>query len=394
VSPKEIELLSELTIVIPTYNRPLELERSIEYWRDLPVTVHILDGSEKPYFQVGIFSSALNIKYHHLPPTIGENLIEHYSRRMIFASGLPTTQVSVLCGDDDFFTISGLKLAVGAILNSVEIDAVVGICAEYKHCNSGLLWNLRYSDWRAGSKSQSDDVAERVLDRSGAFYLYYSVMRSEIWRSVVSLTYKFAYSHAYPQEHLFNSIAMAHCKVKVLRHIIWVKKVWELNPAVVGQASRIRDADWFRDRENRVEVKSITKHMAMGISSAIENFGSSLSAKVLASTCISRVSKFSDTAKSRKLQKIVTRWVTSKLTFLPDFVTSSIKLVIPRRLKAIIGSAPQSPTKHLTKNNFFDLNSLLDELRITDIEFVENDFAMIENLLLKPRKELRLHASI
>jgi hypothetical protein len=61
VTPEEIELLSELTIVIPTYNRPLELERSIEYWRDTPVTVHILDGSEEPWFSLGSLKGASNI---------------------------------------------------------------------------------------------------------------------------------------------------------------------------------------------------------------------------------------------------------------------------------------------------------------------------------------------
>ena len=61
MTPEEIELLGQLTIVIPTYNRPLELERSIEYWRDTPVTVHILDGSDKPWFPVGVLAGAPNI---------------------------------------------------------------------------------------------------------------------------------------------------------------------------------------------------------------------------------------------------------------------------------------------------------------------------------------------
>ena len=61
MTPEEIELLGQLTIVIPTYNRPLELERSIEYWRDTPVTVHILDGSDKPWLPVGVLAGAPNI---------------------------------------------------------------------------------------------------------------------------------------------------------------------------------------------------------------------------------------------------------------------------------------------------------------------------------------------
>ena len=45
---EEIKLLSELSIMIPTFNRPLDLERVIEYWRDIPVAVQNKDGFEKP----------------------------------------------------------------------------------------------------------------------------------------------------------------------------------------------------------------------------------------------------------------------------------------------------------------------------------------------------------
>ena len=394
MTSEEVELLRELTIVIPTCNRPLELERAIEYWRDTPVTVHILDGSEKSWFPVGVLPGASNITYHHHPPTVGEDVLKNYSRRISLAAGLPVTAVSALCADDDFFSISGLKLAISAILNSREIDSVVGICAEYKYCDSDLVWNLRYTGWREGLRSRSSDVAERALDQSGAFYLYYALMRSEIWRSVLSQTHKFVYSHTYPQEHLFNSIAIAHCKVNVLRHVIWAKKVWELNPSVPGQASRVRDADWFRDRKNRKEVKLITNHMATGIQSAIEKHGSSMSAKVIAGKYIARIAKFSNTAKFRKYNKRIVQKVMSKLHFLPDSLKSSFNLFLPSRIREITGSVPQDPIKHLTKNNFFVLTSLFAELSETDIGFAEKDFTIIEKLLLKPREELRLRADI
>jgi glycosyltransferase domain-containing protein len=393
VRPEEIELLSELTIVIPTCNRPLELERSIEYWRDTPVTVHILDGSDKPWFRVGQLPGASNILYHHLPPIIGENWMENYSRRMRIAADLPVTVLSVLCADDDFFTISGLAVAAYAILNSNEIDAVVGICAEYKPNDSDLVWHLRYADWSEGLRSRSNDVAERVLDRSGAFYLYYALMKSDALKSVLYHCYKVAYLHGYAHEHLFNSIAVAHCKVKVLPRIFWVKKVWELNPSIVGQASRVRDADWFRNRENRKEVKIITNHMATAIQSAIEKYGSSISAKKISQKYVARIANFSDTTKFRRLNMIVMGKVVSKSKFLPNFLKKTINLMLPRRVREITGSTPQDPNKHLAKN-FFGLTSLFVELFKTDIEFAEEDFTMIEKLLLMPREELRLRADI
>jgi len=391
VTPEEVELLRELTIVIPTCNRPLELERSIEYWRDTPVTVHILDGSEKPCFPVGVLPGVPTITYHHFPPTIGEHWMENYSRRMRVASGLPTTKVSVLCADDDFFSVSGLKLALSRILDSVAVDAVVGICAEYKYSDPDLLWNLRYTEWRAGLKSQSDDVKDRVLDKSGTFYLFYALMRSEIWKSVLAQTYKFSYVHGYVHEYLFSAIAKAYCKVDVLHQVIWVKKAWERNPSNVGEASQVGAADWYRDRKNRKEVKFILNHLATGIESAIATHDSSASAKVIARRYFAGITKISETAEFRKFNKIFKRKVVSKLSFLPDPIKSSVNSVLPKRIRVITGSVSPNPTRHLTKNNFFVLKSLITELSNTDIRFVEKDFIVIKKLLLKPREELRLN---
>jgi hypothetical protein len=370
------------------------LERSIEYWRDTPVTVHILDGSDKPWFPIGLLPSAPNITYHNLPRISGEHWMENYSKRMKLAASLPVTALSVLCGDDDFFFFSGLKMAASAILSSDEIDAVVGICAEYKSRDSDLVWHLRYVEWREGLRSRSNDVAERVLDRSGTFYLYYALMKSDIWKIVLSQTFKFTYLNNYSHEHLLNSIASAHCRVCVLRHLIWLKKVWELNPAVDGQASQIRDVDWLRDRKNRREIKLITNHMAAGIQLAIEKSNSSMSATVIARKYIAQISRLSQSKKFKRLNRSVMKKVVATTKFLPDFLKRSVNSLLPRQVQIITGAIPQDRNKHLTKNNFFVLTTLFSELSETDIGFSKNDFTMIEKLLLKPREELRLRANI
>ena len=111
---EEVELFSELTIVIPTYNRPLELERAIEYWRDSPITVHILDGSEKPCLPVGVLPGSSKITYHHLPIREGEGQKENYLHRIKYGVGLSNTKYSALCADDDIFLFNGLFEAIKA----------------------------------------------------------------------------------------------------------------------------------------------------------------------------------------------------------------------------------------------------------------------------------------
>ena len=128
MTTKEIELLSELTIIIPTYNRPLELERAIEYWRDIPVTVHILDGSEKPWFPLGATLNVNTIKYHHVAPYMGEKSLDNYARRLRLSTELVHTNYCALCSDDDHYTVRGLVYAIQALKND-KSDVVIGMCA-------------------------------------------------------------------------------------------------------------------------------------------------------------------------------------------------------------------------------------------------------------------------
>ena len=139
MTPEEVALLSELTIIIPTYNRPLELERAIEYWRDTPVTVHILDGSEKPWFPIGVFLGTNTISYNHLPQNMGESSADNYSRRIALATELPKTNYSALCSDDDFFTIPGLVFAIQALKND-KSDVVIGRCAQNLFREENFEW--------------------------------------------------------------------------------------------------------------------------------------------------------------------------------------------------------------------------------------------------------------
>ena len=137
MTPEEVELLSELTIVIPTCNRPFELERAIEYWRDIPLTVHILDGSSNPLFRSGqIVSSGAKIYYHSVPPNVGEKLMENYARRLIKGMSLIETTYASLLADDDYFTISGLLSALKVLKLEKKIDAVINAAAYAVVCSA------------------------------------------------------------------------------------------------------------------------------------------------------------------------------------------------------------------------------------------------------------------
>lgn len=106
MTPDQIESLRDLTIVIPTCNRQFEHERAIEFWRDTPTTIHIVDGSDKPCFQTGVLPGIPTITYHHVPQNPGETWRANYNRRLRLVAIMPTTKYSALCGEDDGFTLT------------------------------------------------------------------------------------------------------------------------------------------------------------------------------------------------------------------------------------------------------------------------------------------------
>ena len=165
MTPEEVELLSELTIVIPTYNRPLELERTIEYWRDLPVPVHILDGSEKPWFPVGVLPDTLNVTYHHFSQRVDEDWKDNYIKRMKFASELCSSSFAALCSDDEFFTVEGLKVALKSLKDDT-CDVVLGKSAQYLFRNGKFEWKRVNFTERSEEASLSHDFSVRYRSTS------------------------------------------------------------------------------------------------------------------------------------------------------------------------------------------------------------------------------------
>jgi glycosyltransferase domain-containing protein len=394
VTPEEVELLSQLTIVIPTCNRPLALERSIEYWRDLPVTVHILDGSEKPWFSDGLLPQLSNISYHHIPAREDESLMENYERRYIYSISLVRTDFCVSCADDDFFTVSGLLRALH-VLRRNDADAAVGICCEYKKFEDDLfVWHLRYTEWREGMESRSQSVSSRLLDQTKVFYLYYAVMKSEVWRKVISEVFRLSYSHDYFHEHLHKAISVANSRVSVDKYVLWVKEAWQLNPNVIGQATRRREADWYRDQVNREEMSKFENHLTASIDSALKSNSEQGSAKFLARMYLKNLKSLKETSVFRKFKSKFLRLIVQSVSFVSPQIRSKVNNHLPRGFREFSGSASMIPEKHLTKNNFFKLDELLSHLDSTPYLYSKTDIHRIESVLLKPREELRLRANI
>jgi len=378
MTPEEVELLSELTILIPTYNRPLELERAIEYWRDLPVTVHILDGSEKPWFPVGVLPNTLNISYHHIPQIVDEDWKDNYIRRIKFASELCSSSFAALCSDDDFFTVEGLKVALKSLKDDT-CDVVLGKSAQYLFRNGKFEWKRVNFTWRSEQASVSHDFSVRYLSTPGCS-TYYGIFKTHYWKEVRLSSVEEKFSNVGAIENIANYLSKVLCRLLVIQEYLWVTnypdKTYKNAPHKVEKFS-----SWLHDEENKPEVERLIHVLETGLHKFITS-NSNLDVRKIATEIL--------IGKNRppKLKRviIVRVFVNKKLLFfisrLPLAARTRIFQLLPMRWKKVL----RTP-------DFVDSRTPVMEIDANDLS-IRRSVILWESIILKPRDELRLRANI
>ncbi len=174
-----------LTIVIPTYNRPKELERLLDFLGDLnnQLDVIVLDGSDLNIEEINreICRKFERVRYFKFSPTM------HLGVRLTEGLRLVKTPYMVFCGDDDFvFPNAAIKCAKFLQENSEYAAAI------------GQVWSLRYFPKRRiiregfaldrslnfGDKFNHELFIQRSLfyfayTAVGSIPLFYAVRRTE-----------------------------------------------------------------------------------------------------------------------------------------------------------------------------------------------------------------------
>ena len=365
MTPEEIELLSELTIIIPTYNRPLELERAVEYWRDTPVTVHILDGSEKPCFPLGLIKDVSTITYHHIPDKRDQTSIDFY-QRSLFGSKLSATQFSAFGCDDDFYTISGLVQSLKILKLNATIDAVAGRVLTYEH-EQNVLWHNKYVPRTNRRDLESDSIEEKLS--TGSSWFLYAVCRTEIWQKFLKICYEkknFTKANFYAHEWMMFILCKAMFRTRYFDAIQQVRQ-----DTIIGK-NKPPEVPWEEficDERNAGHIDEITKQLAKGFNEVTPSNEHANNLE-LAREQMRLEQEKALRPKAIKQKRRIFKSVLGNILFffLPGLNVFSDR---PRRLKYL--------------------------WRIPKYQYSaeqQQEVEEIEKLLLKPREELRLRANI
>ncbi len=369
MTPEGIELLSELTIVIPTYNRPLALERSIEYWRDTPVTVHILDGSERAFFTVGLQPGTSQIFYHSFPQ-ISETATDNWGRRLKFGTSLIESRFGALCCDDDVFTVSGLLIALN-YLSDGTVESVIGKTSEYLLQGKDINWTQKYSHWKDEKLQKSDVLSERLMFDSGA-HAFYGIFKSGCLKKIHNIGHSYSFPVPVWHSMLVITLIKVFCRIKYVDNLLWLKC------AVNRPESRpIKFAQLFWDEQ----FSEYREKFLNSIGRALQVAEPSLTINETNNIIRSYRTQFTKPKKRRRVEVRLKAQLLLAISKLPKYFREIIFAALPGSIKKRVGNS------NFTVN--FRPNVLLLER-----DLIDDSLQNWERILLMPREELRLRADI
>ena len=172
--------MENLTIIIPSNNRPFFLRRSINYWNNYNFPVIIIDGSDETQKKWADENSNRNIQYLYKKTPFPD--------RLNFAAKAIKTKYCILISDDEFYCVSVLKKCMNFLESNNEYVAV-NVCAIGFFYNFIKLMGKKiYPEWIKRLRTETDPY-ERIMShmRDYANPLGVSVTKSDMFKKCVEL---------------------------------------------------------------------------------------------------------------------------------------------------------------------------------------------------------------
>jgi len=255
-----LDALSQLTIVIPTYGRPVYVRRQVEFWKDLPVQVVIADGGTDKS-ELGQVTGKASFTYLNSHESF-------YSRMLDVVSHINTEYVAVL-GDDDFFSPDGLRRCIKRLDRDTSIVGCVGRSVRFFYQAGRILAEQRDPE---SSEFPTDVVTG--LQRLHSMYhpgkigaLFYGVYRSEPWKEVVSATYSSRFATGYIYDTIIRTLLTYRGPIGIEESLTWYCS--SENPPIKsapGMERRVDLLEWLTMPEFEVERISCRTLLAKNLS--------------------------------------------------------------------------------------------------------------------------------
>lgn len=238
-------LQDQLTIVVPTYNRPDRLLRLLKYYdaSACEAQIHVLDSSSSPGPRQEELEHWLahgrRIHVKRYPPQTLPLL------KMLDGIRGISTPYAVLCADDDFIIPGALEEGVGVLARHREVSVVHGRGVLFGVNGGRVQWVAPYLQ-----RSVADETAaERLLNHVRRYsVMFYSVHRTEALRENLQRVCEAGLDWHTWGEIALSALAVIQGKAIALPRLYLVREGHEgMWSARMSHARNLDAFDWLTD---------------------------------------------------------------------------------------------------------------------------------------------------
>jgi glycosyltransferase domain-containing protein len=362
--------LNDLTVVIPVFDRPKYLERQIQYWSSHGSSILIMDGSVTRASQNILNQLTPNMKYVHSN--------DGFNARLVESCKYIDTKYTVLLHDDEILAVDGLLSCIHELNENVQLIACQGRSLFFFYRDGKIIAHETYQKITDLSENYGDSLLRlkssfRNGDPSNAPYVLYTVMRSDVWKRLIVLSYEYQYASGFVYELAMQIAGTYLGPIKVIDSLVWFRSGENPKQSSESLSRKVEMDQWITDNqfanENLRFIKSITDDLVLdGKHSRNE-----IEAVVLEVLC-----DFRDYFEG-KSKRIISHWH-NFLYFVNSLTPRILRRFLKRNMTPLMGKVLDYPG--------IPLMGALAEMEAKDVVFNREEMQNLEHFLLDFHKKL------
>ena len=203
--------MSDLTILIPTYERQHRLEKLLNFWSNTSFKIFILDGS-KEKVKNNIVNTYPNIEYLYFRNQIEDQECPQgsYYRRLCEGFDKVKTKYALIASDDDLYNIRAIEECLIALGKNDYFNSFSGFNYSCVFKKNSITLKRGYQN----SSFLTSGIKDPDIRASTFFYnyeprYYYSISNTELSKSIFEILYRYQFLPIYAWAELFFEISIA-----------------------------------------------------------------------------------------------------------------------------------------------------------------------------------------
>lgn len=348
----------EVTIIIPTYDRPDRIQRALAYWRQYPVQVIILDGSPERSVSEVALADCPNVSYYHMPVSFEE--------RLFAGASLVTTPYAMFLSDDEFLVFPALVEATQILKACEDVAAVLGSTVMFSLFRGQMVGAPCYASAHhldIDSESPVGRLSQRLKVPGNV--IFYSLTRARILQIACQFIADRRYSCQYVSEYQMEAMFCSAGKVKVMKRVLWLRSMETSPVSFKGWRRSVLFHEWCDDSKNAGDLAYLEKSADKFLSLASDH-----KEKVSGAYFVENFAKFESSANTA--QRPFVKSLSNRGRLLFDLLPKALRHAL-RTLRGAVRLRPKSP--------FVELDQVIVKLKHVGVRADEADLMRIKRLV-------------